>query len=55
MRSLVAEGAELSYQALTAFCRRHGIGQIEKKPAGQYYFEPGEEMHYVLSFIMFSV
>ena len=31
---LVAEGAELSYQALTAFCRRHGIGQVEKKPAG---------------------
>lgn len=43
---LVAEGAELSYQALTAFCRRHGIGQIEKKPAGQYYFEPGEEMQH---------
>jgi len=31
---------------LTAFCRRHGIGQIEKKPAGQYYFEPGEEMQH---------
>ena len=43
---LVAEGAELSYQALTAFCRRHGIGQVEKKPAGQYYFEPGEEMQH---------
>lgn len=43
---LVAEGAALSYQALTAFCRRHGIGQIEKKPAGQYYFEPGEEMQH---------
>jgi transposase len=43
---LVAEGAELSYQALTAFCRRHGIGQIEKKPAGQYSFDPGEEMQH---------
>jgi transposase len=43
---LVAEGAELSYQALTAFCRRHGIGQVEKKPAGQYDFEPGEEMQH---------
>ena len=43
---MVAEGAELSYQALTAFCRRHGIGQIEKKPAGQYDFEPGEEMQH---------
>ena len=31
---------------MTAFCRRHGIGQIEKKPAGQYYFEPGEEMQH---------
>jgi len=43
---LVAEGAELSYQALTAFCRRHGIGQVEKKPAGQYAFEPGEEIQH---------
>ena len=43
---LVAEGAELSYQALTAFCRRHGIGQVEKKAAGQYDFEPGEEMQH---------
>jgi transposase len=43
---LVAEGAELSYQALTAFCRRHGIGQSEKKPAGQYHFGPGEEMQH---------
>lgn len=43
---LVAEGAELSYQALTAFCRRHDIGQVEKKPAGQYYFVPGEEMQH---------
>jgi transposase len=43
---LVAEGAELSYQALTAFCRRHGIGQVEKKPAGQYCFGPGEEMQH---------
>ena len=43
---LVSEGAELSYQALTAFCRRHGIGQVEKKPAGQYDFEPGEEMQH---------
>jgi hypothetical protein len=43
---LVAEGAELSYQALTAFCRRHGIGQVEKMPAGQYCFGPGEEMQH---------
>jgi hypothetical protein len=31
---------------LTAFCRRHDIGQTEKKPAGQYYFVPGEEMQH---------
>ena len=39
-------GAELSYQALTAFCRRHGIGQQPKVPAGQYHFEPGQEMQH---------
>ena len=43
---LVAGGASLSYQALTAFCRRHGIGHEPKKPAGQYHFEPGEEMQH---------
>lgn len=43
---LVVEGAELSYQALTAFCRRHDIGQAQKKPAGQYYFVPGEEIQH---------
>jgi len=31
---------------LTAFCRRHDIGQTEKKPAGQYYFVPGEEIQH---------
>ena len=39
-------GATLSYQALTAFCRRHGIGHAPVKPAGQYHFEPGEEMQH---------
>lgn len=39
-------GATLSYQALTAFCRRHGIGHEPKKPAGRYHFEPGEEMQH---------
>ena len=32
---LVAGGAELSYPALTAFCRRHGIGQVPPVAAGQ--------------------
>jgi hypothetical protein len=43
---LVAAGAELSYQALTAFCRRMGIGQKEKLPVGRYHFEPGQEMQH---------
>jgi len=39
-------GATLSYQALTAFCRRHGIGHEPARPAGQYHFGPGEEMQH---------
>jgi hypothetical protein len=36
----------LSYQALTAFCRRHGIGHAPPKPTGHYHFEPGKEMQH---------
>lgn len=43
---LLAAGAQLSYPALTAFCRRHGIGQAPPAAAGQYHFEPGEEMQH---------
>src|SRR5271157_1286563 len=43
---LVAGGAALSYQALTAFCRKHGIGQAPIVAAGQYHFDPGEEMQH---------
>lgn len=43
---LVASGAALSYPALTAFCRRHGIGQTPVQPAGQYHFDPGVEMQH---------
>jgi hypothetical protein len=43
---LVAAGAALSYPALTAFCRRHGIGQAPIVPAGQYHFDPGVEMQH---------
>lgn len=43
---LTAEGAALSYQALTAFCRRQGIGQQPISPAGRYHFEPGVEMQH---------
>ena len=43
---LVAGGAELSYAALTAFCRRHGIGYAPPVPAGRYDFAPGEELQH---------
>jgi len=43
---LQAQGAVMSYPALTAFCRRHGIGQTPTLPAGQYHFEPGVEMQH---------
>jgi hypothetical protein len=36
----------LSYPALTAFCRRHGIGYQPPVAAGQYDFAPGEEMQH---------
>jgi transposase len=43
---LSALGVELSYPALTAFCRRHGIGYEPPKPTGRYDFEPGQEMQH---------
>jgi predicted transcriptional regulator len=43
---LIAAGAELSYQALTSFCRRHGIGKGPKQPVGRYHFGPGKEMQH---------
>jgi transposase len=43
---LLAEGATLSYQALTAFCRRRGIGQEPIVPVGRYDFEPGVELQH---------
>jgi transposase len=43
---LTAGGAALSYPALTAFCRRQGIGQTPIVPAGQYHFDPGVEMQH---------
>jgi len=36
-------GSDISYSALTAFCRRHGIGHKPVLPVGQYHFEPAEE------------
>jgi len=43
---LAADSVELSYSTLTAFCRRRGLGQIPKKPAGTYHFDPGQEMQH---------
>jgi len=43
---LMTQGAQISYPALTAFCRRHGIGTKPKQPAGRYRFEPGQEMQH---------
>jgi hypothetical protein len=43
---LLAGGAQLSYAALTAFCRRHGIGYQPPVAAGQYDFAPGQEMQH---------
>ena len=43
---LQASNVALSYSTLTAFCRRRGIGQVQKKPAGTYHFDPGQEMQH---------
>jgi hypothetical protein len=43
---LVAAGATMSYPALTAFCRRHGIGHAPPVPAGRYDFAAGKEMQH---------
>jgi transposase len=43
---LQAQGAQLSYPALTAFCRQQGIGQTPTLPVGRYHFEPGQEIQH---------
>ena len=43
---LIAGGAALSYQSLTSFCRKHGIGQTPIGPAGHYHFDHGEELQH---------
>jgi len=44
--ALTELGAAVSYPALTAFCRRHGIGSAPPPPAGHYLFAPGAEMQH---------
>jgi transposase len=43
---LAAEKIEVSYQGLTAFCRRHEIGSKPKQRVGSYVFEAGDEMQH---------
>ena len=43
---LIASGAVFSYQALTAFCRRHGLIETPQQPAGRYEFLPGAELQH---------
>jgi hypothetical protein len=43
---LTAGGAALSYQALTAFCCRHGLTEPSQQPVGQYDFLPGQELQH---------
>jgi transposase len=43
---ITAQGAVLSYQGLTAFCRRHGITAPPQAPAGSYDFAPAREMQH---------
>src|SRR5438046_10607157 len=40
---LTASGAVLSYQALTSFCRRHGLSAPPQQPVGPSDFLPGQE------------
>src|SRR5450631_939328 len=44
--ALTQNGAAVSYPALTAFCRRHGIGSAPPEPAGRYLFGPAVEMQH---------
>ncbi len=43
---LVAARVELPYSTLTGFCRRRGLGQEPKERAGEYHFNPGQEMQH---------
>ncbi len=43
---LVESGCDISYPALTAFCRRNEIGKKPKPRAGRYHFSPGQEMQH---------
>jgi hypothetical protein len=44
--ALTQAGAAVSYPALTAFCRKHGIGRAPPPPAGHYTYIQGQEMQH---------
>lgn len=39
-------GVQVGYTTLTDWCRNNHIGRRPKRPAGQYTFDPGEEMQH---------
>ena len=39
-------GADVAYSTLTAWLKRQGLGETPRPPAGQYHFDPGEEMQH---------
>lgn len=43
---LSAQGVEIAYPTLTAFCRRLEIGLKPKQPSGHYPFLPGQELQH---------
>jgi hypothetical protein len=43
---LLTEGVEIAYPTLTAFCRKAQIGHEPPRAAGQYHFEPGQEIQH---------
>jgi transposase len=43
---LKAQGAKISYSALTAYCRRHRIGMMPVVPEGRYDLSPGTEIQH---------
>jgi transposase len=43
---LLAKDIPIAYPTLTAFGRRHRIGQTPRRSAGRYRFEPGQEIQH---------
>lgn len=43
---MATTGAQVSYAALTAFCRREGLGVQPARVSGEYHFGPGQELQH---------